>query len=60
LQEQKNLILIENKYNDLLEENKELKEIKNECEKILNNKKSSEVNLLKINNISFGGENPII
>ena len=60
LQEQKNLILIENKYNDLLEENKELKEIKNESEKILNNKKSSEVNLPKINNISFGGENPII
>ena len=60
LKEQKNLLLIENKYNDLLEENKELKEIKIEYEKIINNKKSSEGNLLKINNISFGGENPII
>ena len=60
LKEQKNYILIENKYNDLIEENRELKEIKNEYEKIINNKRSSEGNLLKINNISFGGDNAII
>jgi hypothetical protein len=57
LKEQKNLILIENKYNDLIIENKELRDLNNEYEKIINNKKSSDGNIFKFSNISFGGEN---
>ena len=60
LKEQKNLILIENKYNDLLEEIQELREFKKEYETVIKNKKSSESNLFKSSNISFGAENGII
>ena len=54
LKEQKNFILIENKYNDLLEEVKELREIKCEYEKMVENKESSESNIFKFQNFSFG------